>query len=283
MCGIRNKKKIVKGNEKTNENEIKKEVTNEESEKEEIKEGKPVKKENEKEEPPKVEKNWNESNLNKAKKFFENITNFGEFKKGGNLKVGTEDQVSVALNAIKSIGTATGYQNGGRGAFLDAVAKYLGINVEELGSLQKNVYNGDNKLQGKYTDNPAAEFLMHLRNLIAYGLDYGTGNAMPDIGLFETLSKKIKTQMEVMGNVSNNLERMIQESNGQVYKNALNVINGFDIRYDTKNSASKNFENFQSAIKTKCKNNKIYLVLFEKLFENLKVICEAADNKTGNK
>jgi len=98
-----------------------------------------------------------------------------------------------------------------------------------------------------------------------------------------TLSKKIKTQMEVMGNVSNNLERMIQESNGQVYKNALNVINGFDIRYDTKNSASKNFENFQSAIKTKCKNNKIYLVLFEKLFENLKVICEAADNKTGNK
>lgn len=281
MCGIRNKKKIVKGNEKTNENEIKKEVTNEEPEKEEIKEGKPVKKENENEEPPKVEKNWNEDNLQKAKEFFKDVNNFGQFTKSNDLKVAAAEQVSIALNAIKDIGKATGYQNTSksRKTFLDAVAKYLGLNEEILGSLQKNVYNGDNKLQGKYTDNPAAEFLMHLRNLIAYGLGYGTGDAMPDLDLFGSFETKITNLKDSWSKLENILEQVKQGSTNQ----ALNVINGFELQYNNKKSASKNFTDFQNAIETKCKNNKIYLVLFGKLFENLKLICEAIDNKMGNK
>ena len=281
MCGIRNKKKIVKGNEKTNENEIKKEVTNEEPEKEEIKEGKPVKKENENEEPPKVEKNWNEDNLQKAKEFFKDVNNFGQFTKSNDLKVAAAEQVSIALNAIKDIGKDTGYQNTSksRETFLTAVANYLGLDEKKLGSLQKNVYNGDNKLGGKYVNNPAAKFLMHLRNLIAYGLGYGTGDAMPDLDLFGSFETKITNLKDSWSKLENILEQVKQGSTNQ----ALNVINGFKLQYNNKKSASKNFTDFQNAIETKCKNNKIYLVLFGKLFENLKLICEAIDNKMGNK
>jgi len=123
---------------------------------------------------------YSKDSLNKARELFKDVKKFGKFtKNNNNIKITTADQVSTALNAISSIGKAAGYQNGNREVFLGTVAKYL--EIDKIGDLQSGVYNGNNKLDGKFVDNPAAEFLMHLRNLIAYGLDYGTGNAMPDI------------------------------------------------------------------------------------------------------
>lgn len=123
---------------------------------------------------------YSKDSLNKARELFKDVKEFGKFtKNNNNIKITTADQVSTALNAISSIGKAAGYQNGNREVFLGTVAKYL--EIDKIGDLQSGVYNGNNKLGGKFINNPAAEFLMHLRNLIAYGLDYGTGNAMPDI------------------------------------------------------------------------------------------------------
>lgn len=125
---------------------------------------------------------YSKDSLNKARELFKDVKEFGKFtKNNNNIKITTADQVSTALNAIKSIGNNAGYRNAGnsRKTFLGAVAKYLGI--DEIGNLQADVYNGNNVLTGNYIGNPAAEFLMHLRNLIAYGLGYGSNNSMPDI------------------------------------------------------------------------------------------------------
>jgi len=261
----------------------------EEPEKEEIEKDEPKEEEREGErvveiiKEKEVEKKYDKNNLEKAKKLFENVHNFGTFGNANkNLKVSTEDQVSAALNAIKNIGTAAGCQNEkSRKTFLGTVAEYLGIDEKKLGSLQDNVYNGDNKLKGKYKDNDAAKFVMYLRNLIAYGLDYDTGDAMPDIDLFTNFSNKIQNLKNDWNDLSNILKKIEEQNDDQAYKISLNVINGFEVQYDSKKPASDNFKNFQSAIEKKCKNDKIYLVLFGELFKNLQIICEAVDNKTG--